>query len=65
VRPVAQAWAWLTGLWDAIGCTIDPSGCAGAVDQGDVGCSIDPDGCAAAVDRGDIGCSADPNGCSH
>jgi hypothetical protein len=52
--PVHQAWGWLVSLWDAVGCSIDPSGgCipAGApsepveLDFGDVGCSIDPSGC--------------------
>lgn len=64
-QPSTQVWAWLTGLWAAVGCTIDPGGCAPAVDQGEIGCSIDPSGCAAALDHGDVGCSIDPDGCSR
>jgi hypothetical protein len=66
-RPVVSApaiqpafvWDWLTGLWDAIGCSLDPSG----------GCAPNagtpaPTDASEGRDLGEIGCSLDPSGCS-
>lgn len=56
--PVRQAWIWLTGLWDAIGCTIDPNGgCVPVV-------GTEPPSATSGWDLGEIGCSADPDGCT-
>jgi hypothetical protein len=50
---VYQLWGWFTGVWSAVGCSIDPGGLClvstggistSAEVQEDVGCSIDPGG---------------------
>lgn len=60
----ASFWEWLTPIWAAIGCKLDPDGaCLPAEGDLDIGCSIDPSGaCRQSHDRLDIGCSLDPHG---
>lgn len=57
---LAQAWAFVSRLWDKEGCGIDPSG-------GEAGCGIDPDGRNSTTQptpptQGEAGCGIDPNG---
>jgi hypothetical protein len=61
---------WLTGLWNTVGCSIDPHGACGntASAPTDRGCGIDPDGrclarqAPAAANQQEAGCGIDPNG---
>jgi hypothetical protein len=47
-----HVWGWLVGLWDAIGCSLDPNGCATvALQPGEV--RPEP------ANRGEIGCTID------
>lgn len=62
-RPV-HLLEWLTPLWAAIGCSLDPHGaCLPAGEKLDIGCSFDPSGmCSPFPARPDIGCRLDPSG---
>lgn len=68
---LAQAWTFVSRLWEKGGCLIDPDGSKGGcgIDPSgrDGGCGIDPDGSCSTIQttppvQGEEGCGIDPNG---
>lgn len=68
---LAQAWAFISQLWEKGGCGIDPNGGEGGCgidpDGRDGGCLIDPNGVCATTQttppvQGEGGCGIDPSG---
>jgi hypothetical protein len=57
--PAVQLWSWLTGFWDAVGCSLDPNGHC-APDAGSPATAGTP----TEPDLGEVGCSLDPSGCT-
>jgi hypothetical protein len=63
---LAQAWDVLVGLWEEIGCGLDPNGFCTPAPVAEIGCGLDPSGLCApgtgTTGQEDIGCGLDPDG---